>query len=588
MGGDAGAPRARLAELVAALSLGVDLGFGQPMEHVLRQCLIALRLADHAGLGEQDRMAVYYTALLVNVGCHADAHEQAKWFGDDITLKSGKYDHELGSVRGALATMRLVGAGNPPLHRFRVGLEFAFSGHRQLDGMISQHARLARTLAEQLELPGAVRDGVGAAYEQWDGRGWPGTLKAGAIPVAARIAQLAEFMEVAHRVGGVAGATALARRRAGRQFDPALAALLCSHAEEIFGGLEAAPAWRTVIAAEPALAVELSPDQLDRALAAIANFVDLKSPFTLGHSVAVAELAEEAGRRLGLPPEQVLALRRAGFVHGFGRLGVSNSIWDRPGPLSAGEWERIRMYPYLTERMLHQSAALAPLGEIAVQHRERLDGSGYPRGLSGGAISRPARVLGAADAYASMREPRPHRPARPAEDAAAEMRAEVRAGRLDGAAVDAVLEAAGHRVPRRREALAGPDRPRGRGADPARPRPVQQADRRTTGDHAQDGRQPRRAHLRQDRRLQPGRRRDVRGAARPAPRGDGGRARPAITGEDEAIASCPAGRPAVTVVSPIPKEARCPGSARTAHRTSRTPARPSTAAATWTTPRSTS
>jgi HD-GYP domain-containing protein (c-di-GMP phosphodiesterase class II) len=453
--GVTGGPRARLAELVAALSLGVDLGFGQPMEHVLRQCLIALRLASQAGLGEQDRMAVYYTALLVNVGCHADAHEQAKWFGDDITLKSGKYQHELGSVRGALAAMRLVGAGNPPLHRFRVGLEFAFSGHRELDGMISQHAKLARTLAEQLELPGTVRDGVGAAYEQWDGRGWPGTLKGGAIPVATRIAQLAEFMEVAHRVGGVAGATTLARKRAGRQFDPALAALLCARAEEIFGGLEAAPAWQAVIAAEPALAVELLPDQLDRALAAIANFVDLKSPFTLGHSVAVAELAEEAGRRLGLPPEQVLALRRAGLVHGFGRLGVSNSIWDRPGPLSAGEWERVRMYPYLTERMLHQSAALAPLGEIAVQHRERLDGSGYPRGLAGGAISRSARVLGAADAYASMREPRPHRPARSATEAVAQMRAEVRAGRLDDAAVDAVLAAAGHRLPRRKEGVSG-------------------------------------------------------------------------------------------------------------------------------------
>ena len=124
-------------------------------------------------------------------------------------------------------------------------------------------------------------------------------------------------------------------------------------------------------------------------------------------------------------------LRRAGFVYGFGRLGVSNSIWDRRGPLSAGEWERVRMYPYLTERMLHQSAALAPLGEIAVQHRERLDGSGYPRGLSGGAISRPARVLGAADAYQSMREPRPHRATRTAGEAAAELRAEVR-GRPPG------------------------------------------------------------------------------------------------------------------------------------------------------------
>ena len=455
MGGDAGNRRARLAELVAALSLGVDLGFGQPMEHVLRQCLIALRLAEGAGLDEPGRMAVYYTALLVNVGCHADAHEQAKWFGDDITLKSGKYVHELGSVRGALAAMRLVGAGNPPLHRFRVGLEFAFSGHRQLDGMISQHARLAQTLAEQLGLPAAVRESVGAAYEQWDGRGWPGVLKAGAIPVAARIAQLAEFVEVAHRVGGAAAATALARRRAGRQFDPDLAALLCGRAEEILGGLDAVPAWPTVIAAEPALAVKLSDGQLDAALTAIANFVDLKSPFTLGHSVAVSELAEEAGRRLGLPPDQMLMLRRAGLVHGFGRLGVSNSIWDRPGPLSAGEWERVRMYPYLTERMLHQSAALAPLGDIAVQHRERLDGSGYPRGLSGGAISMLARVLGAADAYASMLEPRPRRPARAAGEAAAELRAEVRAGLLDGTAVDAVLEAAGHRLPRRREAVAG-------------------------------------------------------------------------------------------------------------------------------------
>src|SRR6185437_16368768 len=107
-----GPSRVRLAELVASLSLGVDLGFGQPMEHVLRQCLIALRVAERQGLAEQHRAAVYYTALLVNVGCHADAYEQAKWFGDDIALRSGKYTHELGSVRGALATMRLVGAGN--------------------------------------------------------------------------------------------------------------------------------------------------------------------------------------------------------------------------------------------------------------------------------------------------------------------------------------------------------------------------------------------------------------------------------------------------------------------------------------------
>jgi HD-GYP domain-containing protein (c-di-GMP phosphodiesterase class II) len=451
----AGHPRVRLAELVASLSLGVDLGFGQPMEHVLRQCLIALRLAERRRLDGQDRVAVYYTALLVNVGCHADAHEQAKWFGDDIAMKAGKYDHEMRSVRGVLSMLRLIGAGNSPLLRFRVGLEFAISGHREVGGMIAQHAKLARSLAEQLGLPPLVRASIGTAYEQWDGRGWPGELRAEAVPVAARIAQLAEFMEVAYRVRGLAGAQALARARSGKQFDPELVAVLCTAPQEIFAGVDTASTWQAVISAEPALAVELSPAELDSALTAIANFVDLKSPYLLGHSVAVAELARDAGRRLGLPADKTSLLHRAGLVHGYGRLGVSNSIWDRPGPLSAGEWERVRMAPYLAERMVRQSAALAPLGEIAVQVRERLDGSGYPRGLSGGGISRLARVLGAAEAYQSMREPRPYRPVRPAADAAAELRAEVRAGRLDADAVGAVLEAAGHRVARRRTAVAG-------------------------------------------------------------------------------------------------------------------------------------
>src|SRR5690348_4705195 len=125
---------ARLAELVGALSLGIDLGFGQPMEHVLRQCLIAVRLAERLRLDDEQRAAVYYTALLINVGCHADAHEQAKWFGDDIAVKSIKYDHEPRSLRMTTRGMRFLGSGHPPLHRFRLGLEFAVSGHREVDG----------------------------------------------------------------------------------------------------------------------------------------------------------------------------------------------------------------------------------------------------------------------------------------------------------------------------------------------------------------------------------------------------------------------------------------------------------------------
>jgi HD-GYP domain-containing protein (c-di-GMP phosphodiesterase class II) len=444
-----------LAELVAALSLGVDLGFGQPMEHVLRQCLIALRIAERRGLDAEERSTVYYTALLIDVGCHTDAHEQAKWFGDDIAMKSGKYDHELRGVRAAVSGMRLIGAGRPPIERFRIALGFARSGHREVSGMIEGHAALARSLAAQLELSADVRDALGSAYEQWDGKGWPGAVAGDAVPIAARIAHLAEFIEVAYRTGGITEARALARRRAGGQFDPALAHIVATHAGELFDGLDAAHTWDAVIDAEPALALTVAGDRFDAALLAIADFVDLKSPFTLGHARAVSELASAAARRLGMPDADVTMLRRAGLVHDFGRLGVSNAIWDKRGPLAPGEWERVRLTPYLTERILHSSPALAPLGTIALAHRERLDGSGYPRGLAGSAILPTARVLACADAYQAMREPRPHRPARAAADAEAELRGDVRAGRLDGDAADAVLAAAGHRVRRRREGPAG-------------------------------------------------------------------------------------------------------------------------------------
>jgi HD-GYP domain-containing protein (c-di-GMP phosphodiesterase class II) len=351
--------------------------------------------------------------------------------------------------------MRQIGSGNAALQRFRVGLEFAVSGRHDLEGMIGRHSALARTLAERLGLPDAVQQALGASYEQWDGRGWPGLLKGDAVPIAARLAQLAEFVEVAHRIGGAPAAVSLARKRAGSQFDPKLSRALCSDADHIFAGLDSSHTWDAVIAAEPALGVCLSGDRFDAALVAVADFVDLKSPYMLGRARAVSDLAAAAATQLGLAASDVAAVGRAGLVLGFGRLGVSNSIWDKRGGLGAGEWERVRMQPYLTERMLRQSPSLAPLGTLAARHRERLDGSGYPRGLAGGAISRPARILAAADAYRSMREPRPHRPALSAQDAAEQLRAEVKVGRLDGGSVEAVLAAAGHRVGRRREGPAG-------------------------------------------------------------------------------------------------------------------------------------
>jgi HD-GYP domain-containing protein (c-di-GMP phosphodiesterase class II) len=210
-----------------------------------------------------------------------------------------------------------------------------------------------------------------------------------------------------------------------------------------------------VIADEPGLAVFMSDDEFDAALEAIADFADLKSPYTLGHSRGVAELAEAAARDYGLPADECKRIRRAGLVHDLGRLGVSNAIWDKPGALSPAEFERVRLHPYLTERILASSPTLAPLGALAVEHHERLDGSGYPRGLAGNALSPASRILAVADAYRTRLEPRPHRPACSAQDAAAHLRSEADGGRLDGGAVDSVLRAAGQHVAGRRSLPAG-------------------------------------------------------------------------------------------------------------------------------------
>jgi HD-GYP domain-containing protein (c-di-GMP phosphodiesterase class II)/DNA-binding CsgD family transcriptional regulator len=249
----------------------------------------------------------------------------------------------------------------------------------------------------------------------------------------------------------VDAAVAVARERSGSQFDPELVEVFCADAPLLFSDLDSLTTWPAVIDAEPALEIVLSDDELESALEAIADFTDLKSPWTIGHSRGVADLACAATEIYGVSDVDAKLVRRAGLVHDLGRLGVSNAIWDKRGPLTAAELERVRLHPYLTERMLASSVALAPIGAIAVQHHERLDGSGYPRGLSGDAITPAGRILAAADAYHAMTEARPHRAARGAEEAAAELRSGVRQARFDGDAAESVLQAAGHPAKRRRD-----------------------------------------------------------------------------------------------------------------------------------------
>jgi HD-GYP domain-containing protein (c-di-GMP phosphodiesterase class II) len=447
----------RLAELVAVLSLGTDLGPGQPMEHVLRQCLIASRLAEHLELSEDERAVLYYTALLAYVGCHVDAHEQARWLGDDLVAKGDAQLVDVENSRAGIAYLvGHLGAGRPPLERLRLGFAFLTGdGRRAVDAMFQNHSIATHRLATDLGLGEPVLDSLDQTFERWDGKGLLG--KGGSdCCIPARLTILVDAIEVFHRTAGVDAAIRAARERSGTQFDPALVELLAEHADDVLGDLDDISTWDAVIDAEPSLAGRhLSDDQLDGALEAVADFVDLKSPYTLGHSLRVADLAARGAERLGLPGDEVRALRRAGLLHDLGRLGVPNTIWDKAGPLSPAEWERVRLHPYLSERMICYSPTLAPLGTLAASHHERLDGSGYPRGLSGSGLTPAMRVLAAADVYAAVTEPRPHRPAYAPVEAQELIRAEVRAGRLDPDGAGAVLAAAGHPSSRRRDGVAG-------------------------------------------------------------------------------------------------------------------------------------
>jgi len=447
----------RRAEVVALLSLGTDLGLGQPMEHIIRACLLALRLAERLGFDDAQRGVLYYSGLLAWVGCHTDAYEQAKWFGDDLSLKGdAHYAYDFGRPSQAAAFMlkNIGGAGRPLVERARVGVAFLGDGRRAVESLAENHYRATDELAVRLGLGEEVRESLRQSYERWDGKG-AFRLKGEQIAVSSRLMNLADVVEVFQRTRGLEAALEVAWERSGTQFDPGLVELLGEAAPQLFAELDSTSSWELVIGAEPSLARVLTEAELDAALAAVGEFAELKSPWTMGHARGVAALCAEAMREYPLPAAEALLLRRASFVHDLGRLGVSNAIWDKGDELTRAEWERVRLHPYLSERMLSFSPALAPLGAIAVQHHERLDGSGYPRGLSGEMITPAGRLLAAADVYQALTEERPHRLARAPGEAADELRAEVRAGRLDRDAVDAVLRAAGHRVRRRPEGPLG-------------------------------------------------------------------------------------------------------------------------------------
>ncbi|MGK8522208.1 HD domain-containing phosphohydrolase [Nocardia asteroides] len=460
----------RAAEVLAALSLTTDLATGMPFEKGLATCLVATGLAARIGLPEADRRAVFHAALLAAAGCTGRASENAETYADDIAFQRACHVLDPGDPAVFTEQLRRFGSWSPAAqsalrNRFVAQLP---SGTPQA---LRSSSEVVQMLGPRLGLADAAVRALSEVEERWDGLGAPNRLRGESISLTARILHVAEQAVIAAcavappvRHASPAGSFSLCesaglggtrpdpgaiarrqeaalgelRRRAGGHLDPDLVAV-CD-ADTVRAVLDVPDLLAAVLAAEPGTPAPLPRAEFDRPGSALAMIVDLKGRHLLGHSAHVARIAEGAAIRMGLPADHRATLRAAALLHDLGRAAVSSAVWDRGGPLGPADRERVHRHSYWTERILRRCPGLADLADLAAGHHERLDGSGYPRGTR--ETSPSSRLLAAADVFAACTEARPYRPAARPHEAAARLGAEVAAGRLDGDACAAVIEAA--------------------------------------------------------------------------------------------------------------------------------------------------
>jgi HD-GYP domain-containing protein (c-di-GMP phosphodiesterase class II) len=445
---------------MAAVSAATDFAKGLPEEQALRTCRIAMALAERAGLPAEERRAVFFVSLLRFVGCTATAPQMAAALGDELAVSelfAAVDPRDLRAVVAAAAT--LVGTDHSPPRRGFEVMRFLAAAPAVIREHEVASCEVARLFAERTGLPAPIPAALSQVFERFDGRGHPGASRGEEIALATRVEQVAHAVELLVRTVGPAQAVAGLRRRAGSTFDPVLVELACSQLPTLRADPDDELDQDEVLAAEPLPWVHLSGDAIDAALAAVGAIADLKSAYTRGHSGGVAARAVAAAEQARLPAAEVVLVRRAAWLHDLGRVAVSARVWDKPGELTAAQWEQVRLHPYVTERVVARCPMLAQVAAVAGGHHERTDGSGYHRG--GTQLGRPAAVLATADVYQALGEPRPYRPARDATQRAQVLRAEAAAGRLPVWAVDAVL------------AGPGGSRPAGTAADQLTPREVE-------------------------------------------------------------------------------------------------------------------
>src|SRR5215469_885353 len=365
------AEQLRLVELLGAISLATDLGTGQPPFHAIRTSVLAVAVGRELGLSEAAVADVQQVALLRFLGCTADSSQTARMTGgNDIAFLAAMAPVAMGARPDmARRLVKTVGSGSGPLRRTAL-VAGALSDPQGARRSLSEHCEVAAMLAGRLGTRPAVMQALAHGHERWDGAGFPDGLAGEAVPLPVRVAVVARDADLWWRAGP-AEMTQVLQARQGHAYDPVVADACLALAADVLADLDQADAWQAMLAAS-ASDDHIAAERLDSALEAVADFADLKSPWTRGHSPRVANLVAAAARGIGLPASEVTRLQRAALLHDLGRVGVPNGIWDRPGPLGVADWERVRMHPYLTESTLACCPALAGLGRLAGSHHERL------------------------------------------------------------------------------------------------------------------------------------------------------------------------------------------------------------------------
>ncbi|HEV7369485.1 HD-GYP domain-containing protein [Arenibaculum sp.] len=418
-----------LSEILGALSHALDLTEGQPPGHCIRCCWIGVHVGREMGLDEAQVRDLYYAILLKDLGCSSNAARICQlYLADDIGFK-----HDVKTLGDGLPEVLRFVIGHTGLtaglaDRFRALAEIVRNGGRIARELIETRCQRGAGIARRLRFSDAVADAIACLDEHWNGGGKPYGLKGADVPVYARIALLSQVVDVFHTGAGRDGALREVRARSGTWFDPEVV--------RAFGRVAGRPGfWETlgsdgveaaVFALEPARRVEVADESyLDDIAAAFAEVVDSKSPYTRGHSDRVALFSDLIARELGFDDGQRRRLRRAALLHDIGKLGVSNLILDKPGKLDEAEWVAMRDHARLSEAILSRIGAFEELARIGGAHHERLDGKGYPRGLTAERICLATRVVTTADVFDALTADRPYRAAMPVADALAIMEREV-------------------------------------------------------------------------------------------------------------------------------------------------------------------